>query len=198
MIDIVMAAFVLAGLLVQQHSAAAQDPAITLRLRAPEQPTTGVEPSGVDAQLEALAARATPSGGRRPIAMSVVVQANRAGDVWVDRNAFRLEIRRVDGAPLRSRCIVEHDNLAPQRRDEIRLRAGQTMKITLTLGHSAAAVRAAICFGPSPEADRRIGVVAVYDPADTYPFRLPPRNGATPLTKHVESNLVAIEFPDAR
>jgi len=179
------------------QSAAVQDPEITLRLRAPEMPTTRAEHGDADVQLEALASRATPSGRRRPIEMSVVVVANRALDVWVDRNALRLELRRLDGAPLRSRCRVEHDP-EPRPRDEVRLRARQTMTITLTVGHSAAGSRAAVCFGPSPDAGRRLGVVAVYDPADAYPFRMRPRNGATPLTKHVESNLVAIEAPDVR
>jgi hypothetical protein len=193
----VLTALVLAGLLTHQ-SPAVRDPEITLRLHPPAMLTTGAEHGDPSVQLEALESRATSSGRRRPIEMSVVVVAYRAGDVWVDRNALRLELRRLDGAPIRSGCRVEPDNFEPRPRDEVRLRAGQTMKITLTVGHSAAGRRAAVCFGPSPEAGRRLGVVAVYDPADAYPFRMRPRNGATHLTRHVESNLVALESLDAR
>jgi hypothetical protein len=178
------------------QSGAVGDPAITLRLRAPEKPPSKAAHGYADLQLEALASKATASGRKRPIEMSVVVEANRAGDVWVDRNALRLEIRGLDGAPIRPRCMVEHDDPGPQHSDEVRLRAGQTMKITLTVGHSAAVLRG--CFGPSPDAGRRFGVLAVYDPPDAYPFRMRPRNGATQLTKHVESNLVAIESLAAR
>jgi hypothetical protein len=180
------------------HSAAVQDPEITLRLHPPAMPTTRTEHGDADTQLEALASRATPSGRRRAIEMSVVMVAYRAGDVWVDRNALRLELRRLDGAPIPSRCRVERDDPGPRPRDEVRLGAGQTMTITLTVGQPAAGGRGAVCFGPSPDAGRRLGVVAIYDPADAYPFRMRPRNGATPLTKRVESNLVAIESLDAR
>jgi hypothetical protein len=122
-----MTALVLVGFLMHQ-SAAVREPAITLRLLAADKPTARAEHGNADE-------------------MSVVVKANRAGDVWVDRNALHLEIRGLDGAPLRSRCIVDRDRdlaLEPRRPDEVRLRAGQTMTIRLTVGQSAADARGAV------------------------------------------------------
>jgi hypothetical protein len=192
-----MATLVLAALLMH-HSDGAQNPAITLRLLAPKNLATRAGHGGTDGRLDGFETKATASGTRPPIEMSVVVKAHRAGDVWVDRNALSLEIRGLDGRPLRSRCRIEHAiDLEPQRRDEVRLRAGQTMRVTLTVGHSAAGVRGAVCFGTDPNAARRLGVVAVYNPADAHPYPMRPRDGATPLVKHLESNLIAIPSLDA-
>jgi hypothetical protein len=187
-----MTAVVMSALLL--HGAiSAVDPGITLRLQPPERkPAVRTDSDG---RREALMNAAT-SSGRRPLELTVVVRAGRGGAVWVDRTALWLEARDLSGAPLGSHCRVEPDDSDPKP-DEVRLRAGETMTVRLTLGRSRRGARAAVCFGPGPDLRRGYTVVAVYEPADSYPFRLRPRDGATPLTKRVESNAVKIPPPSS-
>jgi hypothetical protein len=160
-------------------------PTISLELRAPPVDRPVRRKPGSQAELDDLMARSTKTRRGSLIEMSLTVRASRSGDVRFNRNALTLEIQDVGGTPLRSNCIHKY---ALDEPDYVRLPAGQTMSLTLPLTGDCRTL----------VSGQRYAVVGVFTGDDgNFPFRLPPQEGATLVTRRVESNRIILRWPSA-
>jgi hypothetical protein len=160
-------------------------PTISLELRSLPGDRPVRRKPGSQAELDDLMARSTkPRRGSLP-EMSLTVRASQSGDVRFNKEAFTLEIQDLAGTPLRSNCI---DKYALEEPDYVRLPAGQTMILKLPLtGHCGPVVPG-----------QRYAVVGVFTGDEgEFPFHLPPHEGATLVTRRVESNRIILRWPQA-
>lgn len=160
-------------------------PTISLELRAPSVNRPVRRKPGPQEELDDLMARSTKTRSGPLLEMSLTVRASKSGDVRFERKALTLEIQDLAGNPLRSTC---KDKSAPDEPDYVRLLAGQTMTVKLQL---AADCRRVV-------SGQRYAVVGVFTGDEGgFPFRLPPQEGATLVTRRVESNRIILRWPSA-
>jgi hypothetical protein len=182
--------FLLVALLA--HGTGASDwPTISLDLQAPV-PAARQAAHGEGTRLDNLMTAASKGSGPVVIELALTVRASRAGDVRFDRSALRLEIQDLAGSALSSTCIPKYGKgdlfLRP---DYVRLAAGEAMTIKLKVSET--------CRHLIPR--ERYAIVGVFGPAgdDFADFDLtpPPRDGATLVTRRVESKRIVIRWPPA-